>query len=247
MCQPHTPNFTPCKINRQPWMNDQQYDWALQEELSRVNTLRRLHEGEGKILIAIKAQHPLNPDGTPGPEYTTRLNEALELMHIMTELYDYHKSKFKFMTFGGIHDGHATMTLAEAGANWLKTNGIPEDSIIVHNQIFSGNDEDDLAAQEFANDADYSELHVVMSAGQYDRSRFYFMSTGWQPFLHPIPYLDGVPNHSSLCEFSGTYSSSARMLVENGLENAIHSAEETRQRHLAEAKAFQEKQTPDAT
>lgn len=244
MSQTNTPDFTTHEINRQPWMNDQQYAWAQQEEISRVNTLRRLHDGEGKVLIAIKAQHPLNPDGTPGPEYEARLNKALELM--FTHPY-YPGAEFKFMTFGGIHEGHATMTLAEAGANWLKNNGISEDDIIICDKVFSGNDEDDLAAQEFANDFDYSELHVVMSAGQYDRSRFYFISTGWQPFLHPIVYLNSVPNHSSLCEFSGTYGSSARMLVENGLENAIHSAEETRRRHLAEAKAFQENQTPDVT
>lgn len=244
MSQTNTPDFTTHEINRQSWMNDQQYAWAQQEEISRVNTLRRLHDGEGKILIAIKAQHPLNPDGTPGPEYTARLEKALDLMDSLISTGKY---PIKFMTFGGVHEGHATMTLAEAGANWLKSRGIPEGDIIIHKQIFSGNDEDDLAAQEFANNLDYSELHVVMSAGQYDRSRFYFIFTGWQPFLHPIFYLDGVPNHSSLCEFSGTYSSSARMLVENGLENVAHSAEETRQRHLAEAKAFQENQPSTAT
>lgn len=244
MSQTNTPDFTTHGINRQPWMNDQQYAWAQQEEISRVNTIRRLHDGEGKVLIAIKAQHPLNPDGTPGPEYTARLNKALELAY---SLMDNGSFDIVFMTFGGIHEGCATVSLADAGASWLIANDIDRDSIIVHDQIFSGNDEDDIAAQEFANDADYSELHVVMSAGQYDRSRFYFMSTGWQPFLHPIVYLDGVPHQSSLCEFSGTYSSSARMLVENGLEKTAQSAEEIRQRHLAEAKAFQEKQTPDAT
>ena len=228
-------------VPRQPWMTDNDYAWAQQEELARVNSLRRLEydvsTGEW-ALIAVKAQHPLNPDGTPGPEYIARLNAALEFAN---DLLDRMVS-FTFMVFGGIHAGHETVTLAEAGATWLQHNGIDPEDIIVRPDVYSGNDEDDLAAQEFAQNLKYSELHVFMSAGQFDRPRFYFISTGWQPFLHPIIYLDGRPNHSSLCEFAGTYASSARSLVAGGLEKIQEATEEVRRRHAAELTAFKAEQ-----
>lgn len=229
-------------IPRQPWMTDNDYAWAQQEELARVNSLRRqgceVSTGDW-VLIAVKAQHPLNPDGTPGPEYTARLEAALEFANGLLD----HMVSFTFMVFGGIHAGCETVTLAEAGATWLQHNGICPDDIIVRPNVYSGNDEDDLAAQEFAQNLRYSELHVFMSAGQFDRSRFYFISTGWQPFLHPIVYLDSRPNHSSLCEFAGTYASSARSMVAGGLEKIQEATEAVRKRHAEELEAFRTEQT----
>lgn len=226
---------------RQPWMSDNVYAWYVQEEEARCNSQRRLALGYNRALIAVKAQHPLNPDGTPGLEYEERLAKALDLAQ---KLEAHNHMQVTLMTFGGVHDGCATTSLAESGANWLKDHGIDGRSIIINSTVYSGNDEDDLAAQEFANDPTYRELHIVLSAGQYERTRLYFISAGYQPFLHPVVYLDAKPHHSTVCEVWGTWPGSINDFKEGGLTKVQEAAKAIRQRHHDEFQAFQKQQTP---
>lgn len=185
-------------MKKQDWMSEEIYKWAILEEESRVRTLARRQEGEQKALIAIKAQHPLNANGTPGPEYEARLRKALKVKE------DLEKDGFKvdFITFGGVHEGHKTVSLAEAGAKWLRGYGVDATTIEESPAVFSGNDEDRLAAKKFEQGT-YSQLHVVLSAGQWDRARLYFMLVGWQPEFHPVTFLDAAPNHSMVYELWG--------------------------------------------
>lgn len=154
-------------------MTDEVYEWYQLEETARQNTLtRRLGLGR-KALIAVKAQHPLNPDGTPGPEYEQRLEKALQ---VRDELEANGLIMADFMTFGGVHEGHEMMTLAEAGRSWLIENGVEAEAIKTCPVVYSGNDEDRLAAEEFLGNPEYSQIHVVMSAGQWERARLYYIS-----------------------------------------------------------------------
>ena len=215
-------------VQRQDWMSDEVFDWAQREEKARLNSLERLNAGGWKTLIAIKAQHPLNPDGTPGPEYTQRLEEALRVAHDC----EMRGLGVEFMVFGGIHEGCKTTTLATAGGNWLIAHGVDKFSITAQPTVFSGNDEDRMTAEYFNSDVDFSELHVILSAGQWERSRLYFYTMGWQPFLHPIVFLDAKPNHSTVCELWGAWAVPAFAKGPAAIEAAT---EEIRQKHKAEA------------
>ncbi|MBR2996964.1 YdcF family protein [Candidatus Saccharibacteria bacterium] len=212
-------------IIRQDWMSDEVYEWACLEEQARLNTLLREMGKGSKALIAIKAQHPLNADGTPGLEYKKRLEKALE---VKAEL-EARGLEVRMMTFGGVHEGHQTMTLAEAGAAWLQKHDVPESAIIMQPMVFSGNDEDRLAAECFANDGNFRELHVVMSAGQFERARLYFIYQGWQPTIHPVTFLAAKPNHSTVCELWGPWAVPS---FEKGPEAIAEATEKIRKQHI---------------
>ena len=94
------------KVARQDWMTEEVYQWAVLEEQARINTLSRLRRGGKEAIVAIKAQHPLNSDGTPGPEYEQRLQKALAVGHEL----EAKGLKVSYITFGGVHEGHKTGT-----------------------------------------------------------------------------------------------------------------------------------------
>ena len=216
------------EVERQEWMTKKVHEWACLEKQARLSSLIRFQREGKKMLVAIKAQHPLNEDGTPGLEYEKRLEKALEVANLL-KAKDY---EVDFMTFGGVHEGHKTMTLAEAGANWLADHGVDAMHISTNPVVFSGNDEDRLAAEAFAKDENYRQLHVVMSAGQWDRARLYFIYMGWQPEFHPVTFLEADPNHSSVCELWGPWAVPA---FAEGPEAIAEATEKIRARHLAEA------------
>lgn len=204
-------------------MTDEVYEWYQLEETARQNTLTR------RLGLGRKAQHPLNPDGTPGPEYEQRLEKALQ---VRDELEANGLIMADFMTFGGVHEGHEMMTLAEAGRSWLIENGVEAEAIKTCPVVYSGNDEDRLAAEEFLGNPEYSQIHVVMSAGQWERARLYYIFCGVQPEFHAITFLDGRPNHSTVCELWGSWAVPA---FAKGPEEIRRVTEEIRQRHLNEA------------
>ena len=191
------------KVARQDWMTEEVYQWAVLEEQARINTLSRLRRGGKEAIVAIKAQHPLNSDGTPGPEYEQRLQKALAVGHEL----EAKGLKVSYITFGGVHEGHKTISLANAGQKWLIDHGVESGMIHMMPVVFSGNDEDRMAAEMFSEGGEkFSVLHVVMSAGQWERSRLYFIFCGWQPTFHAITFLDAKPNHSTVCELWGPWA-----------------------------------------
>ena len=210
---------------KQDWMSEEIYAWYLKEESARKRTLERRNSGGDGAMIAIKAQHPLTADGKPGPEYTARLERAL----LVKKMLEAEGKKVRILTFGGVHEGCEDVTLAEAGTKWLIDHGVDKKSIKPFNVVFSGNDEDRLAAEEFSRDENCTELHVVMSAGQWERCRLYFIFCGWQPEMHAITFLDQKPNHSTVCELWGSWAVPS---FEKGPEAIEKATEEVRQRHL---------------
>ena len=212
-------------VEKQSWMTDMVYEWACLEKQARLNSYERMRKGGKKVLIAIKAQHPLNEDGTPGSEYRERLEKALEVAERIKNA----GMTVNFMTFGGIHEGCSRTTLADAGKKWLQDHGVKEEEIEEKSVVFSGNDEDRLAAEKFAEENDYRELHVILSAGQWDRARLYYIYMGWQPHFHPVTFLEEDPNHSSVCELWGSWAVPA---FAEGPEAIKKVTEEIRNRHL---------------
>ena len=217
------------KVVRQDWMTDEVYAWAVLEEQARIKTLNRLERGGKNAIVAIKAQHPLNADGTPGPEYEQRLEKALDVGYQLQAkgLTVY------YMTFGGVHEGHKTISLANAGHKWLIKHGVDQKRIRMLPVVFSGNDEDRLAAEMFTEGGEqFSELHVVMSAGQWERSRLYFIFCGWQPTFHAITFLDAKPNHSTVCELWGSWAVPG---FAKGPDEIARITDEIRKKHLEAA------------
>ncbi|MBR0460455.1 YdcF family protein [Candidatus Saccharibacteria bacterium] len=178
--------------------------------------------------MAIKAQHPLTPEGNPGAEYEARLERALR---VKNEL-EAEGLQVVFMTTGGIHQGCDTTTLAEAGKNWLVSHGVPAESVVTRPVVYSGNDEDLQAAELMRSDENFKELHVVMSVGQCFRTILLYDLLGWQPTLHPITFLEEKPHHSAVCEMWGPWG------AHDAFRNVNQIGEETnkiRCRHIEEA------------
>lgn len=216
-------------LQRQDWMSNEVYEWYRLEEQARQNSLKYLQNGTKSALIAIKGQHPLNADGTPGKEYAMRLDEALK---IKAEL-DSQGMTAIFMTFGGVHTGNNSVSLAEAGADYLAEHGVPEYDIIQRRSVFSGNDEDRLAAEQFKR-GEFARLYVCLSAGQWERTRLYYIYMGLQPELRPITCLEERPHHSMVCELWGAWGVPS---FAEGAEAIRQATEQIVRRHLDEANA----------
>lgn len=217
-------------IPREPWMTDADFQWVLLEARARINTEERKQASPPKALIAIKAQHPLTADGKPGPEYLGRLRQALA---VAKELRGSGYAAVEFMTFGGVHDGSG-VALADAGAQWLiDCADIQPEKVHRHCTVFSGNDEDRLAAEFMNEHPEFTELHVVLSVGQIPRAQLYYIWIGWQPTLHPITLTFAAPNHSFVKELWGPWAvpSFAR-----GPEAVAAATEEICKKHLDAAK-----------
>lgn len=170
---------------QEKWMNAELYGIVLDEEWSRLRTLLRREDGGRIAIVHVKAQHMLYADGTPGPEYETRLAEAL---HVGKELVA-RGMKVIYVTSGAVHAGCDTVTLAEAGRRWLVDRGVDPEEITMHTTLKNGNDEDYQVAEMVETDREISEIHVICSNGQMMRSMLCFMSKGWTPFFHPVTYL----------------------------------------------------------
>ncbi len=209
-------------------MDDDIFQWAVREELARENTLSRKKGNGKKALVAIKAQHPLTPEGNPGAEYEARLERALKIKkELETE-----GLQVVFMTTGGIHEGCHSTTLAEAGKKWLVSHEVPAESVITRPVVYSGNDEDLQAAELMRADEDFRELHVVMSVGQFDRTRMLYILFEWQPEFHLVTFLEKKPHHSSVCELWGAWG------AHDAFRDVKRIGEETnkiRLRHIEEA------------
>ncbi len=216
-------------MKRQDWMTDAVYAWDLLEEQSRLRTLKRKQLSGNRALILVKAQDPLTiPDGKPGPEYTERLEEALAIKASL----EAKGMKPRFLCVGGVHD-ESGVSLAEAGRAWLLAHGVDDFDIETQEVIFSGNDEDRIAAIRFDELGDrYRELHVVLSAGQFERCRMYFIYAGWQPTMHPITFVDDDPRHHTTRELWGPWAIPA---FAEGPARIEAETEKIRQKHLAAA------------
>lgn len=143
-----------------------------------------------------------------------------------------------FVVFGGEHAGNEDVTLADAGEAWLlekgKEFGITEERIkkIV---VYAGNDEDTFAADEFAAHPDYTELHVVCSAGQIPRCWLNYSLKGWQPHLHPVTCLDKKPHQSMVYELRADRAVPA-YFKEDAVAAVEVATQAVRQRHQDEMK-----------
>lgn len=212
----------------QPWMSAPVFCWAVIQNLARENmTNYHAKRCSGrKVLILVKAQHPLTEEGKPGDEYRLRLDRAMEV----GEKYFRMGYTPTYMVVGGKHAGHET-TLADAGARYLKEHG--KDNILRQVAVFSGNDEDWLACEEYLNDASYYDLIIVGSTGQYARSYMACLLKGIVPKHELVCFVN--PHQDPILELSGPWSVGG--YFEKGPMEMKRAAIETARRHKEEAEA----------
>ncbi len=214
----------------QDWMTPSVFCWVVIQDMARKNTAKlkasRRRSGK-KVLILIKAQHPLREDGAPGDEYLLRLRRATEVGEKMTSWYN---DTSTYMVVGGKHAG-SEVTLADAGACYLKKRG--KTDIIRQVAIFSGNDEDWVACDEFLNDSSYRDLVIVGSTGQFARSYMACLLKGVVPRHELITF--GNPHQDPILELSGPWSVGG--YFKKGPMEMKRAAIETARRHKEEAEA----------
>ncbi len=149
-----------------------------EEEEARLNTLEYENDPERSgITMLVCAQHPLNPDGTPGDIYKARLDEAID----QYERYTKRGHEVLFRIPGAIHKGD-NVSLAESGKDYLVKNGIPEDIISADGTEENGTDEIVNAFSIFEQ-SQSKQLHIVCSENQVVRSKLACIS-----LLNMLPY-----------------------------------------------------------
>lgn len=149
-----------------------------EEEEARLNTLEYENNPERSgITMLVCAQHPLNPDSTPGDIYKARLDEAID----QYERYTKRGQEVLFRIPGAIHKGD-NISLAESGKDYLVKNGIPEDIISADGTEENGTDEIVNAFSIFEQ-SQSKQLHIVCSENQVVRSKLACIS-----LLNMLPY-----------------------------------------------------------
>ena len=151
-----------------------------EEEEARLASLEYENDPERSgITMLVCAQHPLNPDGTPGDIYRARLDEALD----QYEKYTKKGEKVIFRIPGAVHKGD-TLSLAEAGRAYLVENGIPEEEISADGTEENGTDEIAKAFSIFEQSKS-KQLHIVCSENQVVRNKLACISLlGMLPYFH---------------------------------------------------------------
>lgn len=144
-------------------------------------------------LIEVAAQHPLEPDGTPGKEFSKRLDRA-------TELYDKLMAQgcdVRIYIPGSVHcyEGKQDKcSLSASGKKYLMDKGIPEENLIGEgaNSKYKGtlgvyNTADEcFVASEIFNNGDYRRLHSVCSPNQLMRKKLFYMAFGVIPYFYTV-------------------------------------------------------------
>lgn len=144
-------------------------------------------------LIEVAAQHPLQPDGKPGKEFSERLKYALRLYRDLKE----EGCDVQIYVPGSVHCFRGRQdpcSLSAAGVAFLKENGIPESDLLGEemNEKYKGEkgvyntaDECYVASRIFQ-DGLYARLHSVCSPNQLMREKLFYIYFGVIPYYHTV-------------------------------------------------------------
>ncbi len=172
--------------------------WYEKEAEAKANIKRRKRNRH--VLIEVAAQHPLVDGMYPNEEFKARLDRAIDLFRQKTsegfiaEIY----------VPGSVHldgDGVADYrSLSEAGCEYLKENGIPEeflhgnemnnryDHVRAHKGVYNTADECYIAAQIFMREANpFRQLYSVCSPNQLMRKTLFYVEFGIFPAIITVP------------------------------------------------------------
>lgn len=163
--------------------------------MNSISTARIDPERNG-VLIEVAAQHPLKSDGTPGEEFSRRLDMGIELYHKMKNV----NKRCGIYVPGSLHMYEGVkdiLSLSEAGRRYLLKRNIPEKDIYGEPEntkyrngdgVYNSADECFVATQIWKNEG-YSELFCVCSPLQCMRKTTHYIAFGVFPsvFTCPVP------------------------------------------------------------
>lgn len=164
--------------------------WDEYQKIARNNTLAKDGSYE---LIEVAAQHPLAEDGTPGKEFTLRLDRAVELYQSLTA----EGKKVRIFVPGSRHQYQGVadaVSLSDAGKEYLAKKGIPKKNILGMDQIkkFKGEDgvynsaDECFVASEIFKKGDYHRLYCVCSSAQMLRKKLFYLAFGVIAQFHTV-------------------------------------------------------------
>ncbi len=160
------------------------------EEIARLNTLAlEADPNRSGSIILVCAQHPLTVDGKPGKAFSARLDEAMLRYRMMKDRGE----PVIVRVPGAIHAGDS-VSLAEAGAQYLIENGIPEDDISADGTEENGTDEVTFAYNIFEQ-AQCKQFHICCGENQVFRNKMACMELlGILPYFHTTTILEEMPH-----------------------------------------------------
>ncbi len=172
--------------------------WYEKERTAKANIKRRKRNKH--ILIEVAAQHPLVDGMYPNEEFTARLRRAIDLYSQKTE----EGFTVEIYVPGSVHldgDGVADYrSLSEAGCEYLKDNGIPEeflhgnemnnlfDNERAHKGVYNTADECYIASRLFEREENpFRMLYSVCSPNQLMRKMLFYIEFGIFPAIITVP------------------------------------------------------------
>jgi hypothetical protein len=179
--------------------------WQKLYDAAKAAMPRAKPEG-ARVLIEVAAQHPLR-NGEPGPEFTARLDRAIELFQRLVQ----NGNTVEIYVPGSRHryEGSADpVSLSAAGVAFLKGEGIPAE--VLHGDdlndryagatgVYCSMDECFVTAEYFR-DGHFDRLLVVLSPYQVFRKAFHYFEFGVCAEIHAVS-TESFPFHDPIKEF----------------------------------------------
>lgn len=175
--------------------------WNTKLELAR--DLMALRQKQPRALIEVAAQHPLDDGVRPGPEFSARLDRALELHATLRAAgrdVEFYVPGSRHM-YRGVAD---KISLSRAGCDYLIAQGIPAVGVRGEDLnrrykgadgVYNSADECFVAASYFKDTGDFGSLHSVLSPGQLHRKMLHYIDFGVLPLAHTAPTSDSFHNY----------------------------------------------------
>ena len=170
--------------------------WSEKQNEAKDNMIAAESTNSKCLLIECAAQHPLNSDGTPGDEFKTRLNRAIQIYK------EYCEAGWRVNIYvpGSLHQIKNKqgayvvdpLPLCESGKNYLINNGVDARDILGQeaNDRYKGNagvycsaDECYVSSKLFL-DGNYQRFMVICSPAQAMRKTLYYLLFSTMPIVY---------------------------------------------------------------
>ena len=198
------------------------------------------------LLIECAAQHPLNADGTPGEEFSRRLDRAIEIYR------EYCANGWRVNIYvpGSLHQMKNKqgvyvadpIPLCESGKNYLLSHGISEQDILGQdaNDKYKGNagvycsaDECYVSSKLFLN-GQYQRFMVICSPAQAMRKILYYILFSTMPII----YTESIQSH-----YGATFHNYIYEAIKS-IPNIIKSMDDMQGENCYEAEKMRKERNP---
>lgn len=192
-------------------MNADRFDFWKKLQHIAINNMNEHKRSGFNVLIEVAAQHPLNANMTPGPEFSVRLDMAMEVywgIRRKNEEARIYVPGSRHM-LNGIAD---RISLSEAGKKYLCLKGIPENDIFADEAnerfrkegVYNSSDECYVASRLF-DEGKFKMLYSVCAPHQIMRKALSYIRFGYIPqfvtastYGYSYMYVDEMTNISEV-------------------------------------------------